>query len=115
MAQFLYSLTASGRFLKIHRHFPECGHSFMPCDWAYAQIEKIKWREEYVFVPEEWYYIASSVLKKFSVVRVDQDVILDFKQHLQSFFKKMIKNKTTSFTISRYRNMVCEGREVCIH
>jgi hypothetical protein len=112
MAQLLNSLTASGRFLKIHHHFPECGHSFMPCDWAFAQTEKIKLREEYVFVPEEWYDIVSSFLKKFSVVRVDQDMILYFKWHLQPFFQKMIKNKTPSFTISRYWNMVCEGREI---
>jgi hypothetical protein len=41
-------------------------------------------------------------------------MILDFKQHLELFFKKMIKNKTASFTISRYRNMACEGREVSL-
>jgi hypothetical protein len=45
MAQFLNSFTASGRFLKIHHNFPECGHSFMPCDWAFAQTEKLKERE----------------------------------------------------------------------
>jgi hypothetical protein len=52
MAEFLNSLTASGRFLKVHHHFPERGHSFMPCDWAFAETEKVKWREEYVFVPK---------------------------------------------------------------
>jgi hypothetical protein len=67
MAQFLNSLTASGRFLKIH-HFPGRGHSFMTCDWASAQTEKIQRRKEYVFIPEEWYHVASSVSKKFSVV-----------------------------------------------
>jgi hypothetical protein len=103
MVQFLYSLTASGRFLKIHLHFPEGGHSFMPCDWAFAQTEKIKRRKEYVFVPGEWYDIVSFVLKKFSVVRVDQGTILDSKPHLQPFFKKMIKNNTASFITSRYR------------
>jgi hypothetical protein len=51
----------------------------MPCDWAFAQIEKIQRRKEYVFAPEEWYDVASSVWKKFSVVRRDQDMILDFK------------------------------------
>jgi hypothetical protein len=115
MAQFLNSPTASGRFLKKHHHFPERGHSFMPCDWEFAQTEKIKRRKEYVFVPEEWCDTVSSVSKKFSVVRADQDMILDFERHLQPFFKKIIKNKTASFTKSRYRNMACEGREVCIH
>jgi hypothetical protein len=61
MAQFLNSLTASGRFCKTRHHFPEYGHSFMPCDWAYTQTENIKWTEQYVFVPEEWYDIVSSV------------------------------------------------------
>jgi hypothetical protein len=41
-------------------------------------------------------------------------MILDFKQHLQPFFKKMIKNKTASFTISPYWNTVYEGREVSV-
>jgi hypothetical protein len=112
MAQFLNSLTASGRFFKIHNHFSECGHSFMPCDWAFSQTEKTKRRKEYVFVPEEWYDVVSPVLKKFSVVRVDKDMTFDSKQHLQPFFKKIIKNKTASFTISRYRNMGYEGREL---
>jgi hypothetical protein len=61
MAQFLNSITASGRFLKIHQHFPERGHSFMPCDRAFTQTEKIKGRKEYVFVQEEWYDIVSSI------------------------------------------------------
>jgi hypothetical protein len=61
MDQFLNSLTASGTFLKIHHNFPECGHSLMPCDWAFAQIEKFKERKGYVFVPEEWYDRVSSV------------------------------------------------------
>jgi hypothetical protein len=86
----------------------------MPCNWAFATIVKIKWRREYVFIPEEWYDIVSSVSKKFSVVRVDQDMILDFKQHLQPFFKKMIKNKTASFTISRYRNIFYDDRDVSV-
>jgi hypothetical protein len=72
----------------------------MPCDWEFAQTEKVKRRGECGFVPEEWYDIVSFVSKKFSVVRVDQDMILDFKQHLQPFFKKMIKNKMASSTIS---------------
>jgi hypothetical protein len=54
----------------------------------------------------------SSALKQFSIVRVDQDMILDLKLHLQPFSKKIIKTKTTSFTISQYWNMVYEGREV---
>jgi hypothetical protein len=39
--------------LKVHHHFPECGHSFMPFDQPFVQIERIKQRKEYVFVPEE--------------------------------------------------------------
>jgi hypothetical protein len=42
---------------------------------------------------------------------MDQDMILNFKQHLQPFLKKIIKNKTTSFTISQYWNVVYEGIE----
>jgi hypothetical protein len=114
MAHFLNSLTASGRFLKIHHHFPEYGHSFMPFGWAFAHTEKIKRRAGHVFVPEEWYHTVSSVSKKFSVVRVDQDMILDSKQHLQPFIKKMIKNETASFTISRYWKTVYGGREVSV-
>jgi hypothetical protein len=36
----------------------------MPCDWAFARTEKIKWRKEYDFVPEEWYDIVSSGLQQ---------------------------------------------------
>jgi hypothetical protein len=89
-------------------------NSFTPCDRAFAQIEKIKRRKENVFLPEEWYDIASSLSKEFAVVRVDQHMILDFKLHLQPFYKKIIKNETASFAISRYRNKVYEGREVSV-
>lgn len=56
----------------------------------------------------------SSVLKKSSVVRVDQDMIPNLKLHLQLFFKKIIEKKTTSVSKSQYQDMVCEGREVSV-
>lgn len=48
------------------------------------------------------------------VLRVDQDMIFDFKLHLQPFFKKIMRIETTSFNIHRYRNMVYEEREVSV-
>lgn len=113
MVQFLSSLCASGKFIKIH-HFPERGHSFMPCDRAFAQIEKVKRRKEYVYVPEQWYDIVSSASKNFSVVRVQQEMLLDFKRTLQPFFKRVIRNTTDSFRISRYRKFIYEGRELSV-
>lgn len=80
----------------------------MPYDWAFAQTEKIK--KEYVLYQKNGMTV-SSVLKKFSVVKVDQDMIPNFKLHLQLFPKKIIVNKTTSISKSQYQDMVCEGRE----
>jgi hypothetical protein len=35
----------------------------MPCDLAFAQIQKIKQRKDYVFVPEEWYDLEFLILE----------------------------------------------------
>jgi hypothetical protein len=99
------------KILKIYHHFPECGHSFMPYDGTFAQTGKIK--EEYVSYRKNGTTV-SSVFKKSSVVKVDQDVIPNLKLHLQLFFKNIIENKTTSVSKSQYQGMVCEGREVSV-
>jgi len=75
------------------------------------QTGKIK--KEYVSYQKNGMTV-SSVLKKFSVVTVDQDMIPNFKLHLQLLLKKIIENKTTSITKSQYQNMICEGREVSV-
>ena len=70
----------------------------MPCDRAFAQIEEIKRKKKYLFVPDEWYDIVSSASINFTVVKVNQEMILDYKNHVTPFFKRIINNGVESFS-----------------
>ena len=80
-----------------------------------GHLHKLERLKRSMFHTRRMVWQVSSVLKKFSVVRVNEDMIPNFKLHLQLFFKKIIKNKTNSITKSQYQEIVCEGREVCIY
>lgn len=75
MVHFLSTLVNNGRFSKIVHHLPEPGHSFLPCDRDFAQIEKKKRKKELLYLPEEWYCLVENCGKKFTVERVTQDMV----------------------------------------
>jgi hypothetical protein len=89
--------------LKVHHHFPECGHYLCPVISHLYRLRRLN-GERIMFLYQKNGVTVESVSSKFPVERVDQGVILDFKLHLQWFLKKIIKNKTASFTASRYEN-----------
>ena len=68
MTKFLSLLVATGRFKKIIHRFPEPGHSFLPCDRDFAQIEKLKRKKEYLFLPEEYYQMVQHASSSFEIV-----------------------------------------------
>lgn len=114
LVRFLSLLAASGRFEKIIHCFPERGHSFLPCDRCFGQIEIQKRKKEYLFIPEEWLSMVSNTSKKFEVVRVTQDMVKDYKTALETYFKKVIKNNVETFKISKYKRFVYVGKDITV-
>ncbi|CAG9763718.1 unnamed protein product [Ceutorhynchus assimilis] len=109
MVHFLLALVSNGRFRKIVHHLPEPGHSFLPCDRNFGQIEKKKRKKELLYLPDEWYDLVQSCGKKFVVERVEQDIIFDFKSYLEPYFKKTSVIKKKPFTISKYRIFIYDS------
>lgn len=104
LAQFLSLLTSTKRFSSIYHRFPERGHSFLPCDRNFAQIEKQKRHITYLYLPEEWYTLTQKVSKNFEIIRVTQDMIKDYRTYLKQFFKKTLRNTYGLFTITKYKS-----------
>lgn len=109
MIQFLSTLVNNGRFSKIVHHLPEPGHSFLPCDRDFAQIEKKKRKKEILYLPEEWYSLVENCGKKFTVERVTQDMVFDFKTYLEPYFKKSSVVNKRPFTLSKYRLFIYDS------
>lgn len=79
MVYYLSSLTISQRFEEIYHHFPERGHSFLPCDHQFALIGNKKKGKEYIFIPEQYFSLVENASKQFQVINVQQPMIKDFK------------------------------------
>lgn len=88
----------------IHQ-YPEPGHSFLPCDRSFGLIEKEKRRKERVYVPAEWKELVRKTSKKFRVIDVTQDIIMDFREHFKPIFKATFtsQNIKMKFSISTFR------------
>ena len=76
-------------------------HSFLPCDWHFATIEKMKRRREKMEWYDEW---INMVEEQFEVVRVTQDLIKDYRGRLAQYFKKATKRGTEKYLVSEYKS-----------
>ena len=103
MVWFLQSLICNNLLIKIVHHYPEVGHSFLPCDRDFAQIELRKKRKEIAYIPQDWYDTIKQCGNKFNVIIVTKDMIFDLKQHLEPHFKKTITVAKIPFQISKYK------------
>lgn len=106
IVKYLYTFANINQkgILKIIHQYPEPGHSFLPCDRSFALIEKAKRRKERVHIPDGWKDLVRLTSKKFKVVNVKQDMIMDFATHFRPFFKSVFSsNEKAKFSISTYR------------
>lgn len=103
LLQFFYTLVDTGRFTKIHHRYPEPGHSFLPCDRSFGLIELQKKKHDKIYLPRDYINIIKGSSKNFLVKQVTQDMLLNFKDHLKSFFVLNPSKKNNKFTISKYR------------
>ena len=108
---YLSALAISQRFKEIYHHFPECGHSFLPCDRQFVLIGNKKKGKEYIFIPEQYFSLVENASKQFQVINAQQPMIKDFKSLLETFFKKKPKStQDEAFTISKYKIFLYKGR-----
>ncbi|CAH1099083.1 unnamed protein product [Psylliodes chrysocephalus] len=105
--KYLFTLVnKNGRISQILHQYPEPGHSFLPGDRSFGLIEKNKRKKERIYLPSEWIKLVEESSKKFKVVPVEQDMILNFSDHLKQLFKSVPKGpKKEKFAISTYRLM----------
>lgn len=115
LVQYLHTfMNISGsRIRQIIHQFPEPGHSFLPCDRCFGLIEKEKRKKEIVYLPYDWINLVKKTSKKFRVIEVKQDMILNFTGTFKPIFKKTISNRLNEkFRISKYRLFRYEKKNV---
>ncbi|KAL5241699.1 hypothetical protein ACI65C_013355 [Semiaphis heraclei] len=102
LTQFLYTVvnTKMHGIKKIVHRYPEPGHSFLPCDRNFGQIEKQRRRQERVFLPVTYQNIVTKTSKKFKVINITQNLILNFADHFKPKFKTQ-----KQLQLLTYRNM----------
>lgn len=108
LMQYLYTLVTENLFglKKIVHRYLEPGHSFLPCDRAFGSIEKNRRKLERVFLPEEYKSLITTTCKKFTVIPVYQDMILNFADHSKNELNKNVINRNkVKFSILSYRYM----------
>ena len=100
MVHFLQTLVINGRFDKIGHQLPMRGYSFLPCDRDFGVIEKLQRKRELVELYGEWEEMIKENITLISMTGRD---MLDFKGHLQNFFKKSATKDGAKFSISKYK------------
>nr|XP_022906720.1 uncharacterized protein LOC111418411 isoform X1 [Onthophagus taurus] len=55
---------------RIDHKFLISGHSYMECDQHFGIIEKSKKKNQYIFVPDDWFNVVAHASRKFTVVRM---------------------------------------------
>ncbi|XP_025192024.1 LOW QUALITY PROTEIN: uncharacterized protein LOC112592227 [Melanaphis sacchari] len=106
--QYLYTVVQSKCFNleSITHRYPEPGHSFLPCDRCFGLIEKVKRKHERIYLPESYKEIVKKTSKKFNVIDVSRDMILNFSDYTKPLYKKIVKSvEDQKFSIMAYRCM----------
>lgn len=103
--QFLHLLIKKHNTIqKIIHHFPEPGHSFLPCDRCFGVIEKFLRKKDYIFSPKQYAQYIKETSKNFVPIMVNRSMVLDFTNHYKGHFKKTIVSDTRRiFKISLYK------------
>ena len=89
MMGFWQYLIAIKRFKKIVHIFPQVGHTMLPSDRDFGQVEKEARRHEAIYSPTDWENILKSAQKKqpFKVTLMTNKDFFEFTE-LKGFFKQ---------------------------
>lgn len=83
MVCFLLLLLKKNYFTTVEQKFVVSGHSFLECDKCFGSIE-IRKRKCMVYIPDQWQDVITSSQpeKPFTVIRLTQDDIFNYKETL---------------------------------
>lgn len=118
LVRYLATLCFTERFDVIMHRFPEPGHNFLLCDRFLGIIEKKKRYIDRIFLPQEYMEIVKSSSRKFHVIPVTHTMVLNYTDHLKSFFYPYPKSRSKEkFGISSYRvfKYTKNGEVACTH
>ena len=101
MVGFLTSLVRNGDFLSINHKFLVRGHTYLPNDRDFAQIEKQKPTAQ-VHLPQDWISHIQKAKKKhpFTVTSLTWEAFKDYKTYASKNYRKLTKTtckKTVKF------------------
>jgi len=84
-------LVENKRFKEVQVLYPMRGHSFMPCDRDFGLIKRSLVKYERLYTIDQYINLiseASKIPNKFSVVKVDQNFIIDYKKIVENILQK---------------------------
>ncbi|KAK3922474.1 Replicase polyprotein 1a [Frankliniella fusca] len=91
----------------IDQKFLVPGHTHLECDRDHSIIESKKKQAAHIFVPRDWFNLVQTANKRFSVNRLTQDKMLDFKSLLKGRDSPLIKrNKDVSGDVFSWKSTV---------
>lgn len=114
--QYFYTVIQSKCFNleSITHHYPEPGHSYLPCDRCFGLIEKVKRKVERIYLPESYKEIVKKTCKNFNVINVSRDMFFNFSDYIKPLFKKVVTSiDKQKFCIMVYRCMVYKKGLFC--
>jgi len=91
--RFLMGLVENKRFEEVQVLYPMRCHSFMPCDRDFGLIKRLVVKYERLYTVDQYINLiseASKIPDKFSVVKVDQNLIIDYKKWCQHITEKHV-------------------------
>lgn len=110
LIQFLFTMVESGRFDEIVHHFPEPGHSYLPCDRRFGIVSKEKRKMEFLYVPEDYHKVVEESCANNVVVKVDQSIFKNYEEVLTDHYllPRQYKGRFNNgdrakWSISKYR------------
>lgn len=117
--RFLMGLVENKRFKEVQILYPMRGHSFMPCDRDFGLIKRSLIKYERLYTIDQYINLiseASKIANKFSVVKVDQNYIIDYKKWWPTYYKKTCLSNASygknvpranksSFALSSYHHL----------
>ena len=93
----MHSLIVNNKFDSIVHHIPVRGHSYLPCDRHFAQLEKIQRQQDILETCNQWINLFSD---KFTVVTMTGRDIYDYKTELSKSYKKSVTCKGKKLMVS---------------
>lgn len=94
--------------------FPTRGHSYNACDRDFTSLELRKRKQDTVYTPHQWFTVLQKARKQMHVELCAQDAFLDYKKHLDSFFKKSVTVKGTKWAVTQYKIFEYSVQSKCI-